>query len=337
MQKQTLTFEFKGTATEYFKIWMVNTLLTLLTIGFYSPWAKVRSKRYFYSNTFLENSSFDYLADPVKIFKGRLLVLAIFILYSITGIIPVIQGVMTLLLLPIIPWIVIRSLKFNFINSAYRNIRFNFKGEYATACWVYLALPFFVAISLGLAYPYFARERKKFIIDNSHYGTSPFEMSAGIGQFYKIFIMPVLVIIGILLMLSTLFYANIPLINGNISEMAQIILMLALYPLLLIGLAYIYTATTNLVFNHTRLNQCQLGCHLKTAPLCWIYFSNMLAIIVSLGLLIPWAKIRLARYKISCLSLETESALDMFVADEYEKADAIGEEAGDLLDLDIGL
>ena len=336
MQKQTLVFEFKGTATEYFKIWMVNTLLTLLTIGFYSPWAKVRTKRYFYSNTFLENSSFDYLADPVKILKGRLLVLAIFILYSIAGIFPVLQGVMTLLLLPIIPWIVIRSLKFNFINSAYRNIRFNFKGEYATACWIYLALPFFVAISVGLAYPYFARERKKFIIDNSRYGTSAFEMSASIGQFYKIFVLPFLVTLGILLSLSAVSYANMSLIN-NIPEMGQVILLLALYPLLLIALAYIYTATTNLVFNHTRLNQCQLSCHLKTAPLCWIYFSNMLAIIASLGLLIPWAKIRLARYKISCLSLETESVLDMFVADEYEKADAIGEEAGDLLDLDIGL
>lgn len=40
--------EFTGTAGEYFGIWIVNILLTIVTVGFYSAWAKVRRKRYFY-------------------------------------------------------------------------------------------------------------------------------------------------------------------------------------------------------------------------------------------------------------------------------------------------
>ena len=44
-------FEFTGSGSEYFKIWIVNVLLTIVTLGIYSAWAKVRRLRYFYNNT----------------------------------------------------------------------------------------------------------------------------------------------------------------------------------------------------------------------------------------------------------------------------------------------
>lgn len=46
-----LALEFHGTAREYFRIWIVNLCLTLLTFGIFSAWAKVRKKRYSYSHT----------------------------------------------------------------------------------------------------------------------------------------------------------------------------------------------------------------------------------------------------------------------------------------------
>ncbi|RYZ95608.1 MAG: DUF898 family protein, partial [Proteobacteria bacterium] len=33
------TLEFRGQAGEFFRIWIVNTLLTILTLGIYSAWA----------------------------------------------------------------------------------------------------------------------------------------------------------------------------------------------------------------------------------------------------------------------------------------------------------
>ena len=39
-------FIFHGNTREYFRIWIVNTLLTLLSFGVYSAWAKVRKRRY---------------------------------------------------------------------------------------------------------------------------------------------------------------------------------------------------------------------------------------------------------------------------------------------------
>src|SRR5258707_6333866 len=42
---------FTGRAGEYFRIWIVNICLSIVTLGIYSAWAKVRRKRYFYGNT----------------------------------------------------------------------------------------------------------------------------------------------------------------------------------------------------------------------------------------------------------------------------------------------
>ncbi len=45
-----LPLEFHASAREYFRIWIVNLCLTLLTFGIFSAWAKVRKKRFAYSS-----------------------------------------------------------------------------------------------------------------------------------------------------------------------------------------------------------------------------------------------------------------------------------------------
>src|ERR1700759_3419915 len=76
---------FEGSAGEYFKIWIVNLVLTIITLGIFSAWAKVRSKRYFLGNTYLGEHSFDYHGSPKRILLGRLIALALLFGYSLTA------------------------------------------------------------------------------------------------------------------------------------------------------------------------------------------------------------------------------------------------------------
>ncbi len=333
MEKNTQPFEFHGKAGEFFKIWIVNLMLSIVTLGIYSAWAKVRTRKYFYSNTLLMNTPFDYLADPIKILKGRLFAFALILVYTFAAVIsPTLQAFMLLLFIPLLPWIIIKALKFNLYNSAYRNIRFHFNADYLKALWVFIGLPILIAFSVGLAYPYFVRERKNFLLDNSAYGTSKFKFSATTHQFYSVYIkaFAVLVIIAavffVLQSSIPIFFVGMPILS-----------VLLIYPIFMILYGYLYTTVTNLAINHTQLADYQFESHLITSKICWLYFSSMLAIIFSLGLLIPWAMIRIAKYRISCLSLITDSNPESFIAAEAEKSDAIGEEIGDLLDIDIGL
>ena len=104
---RTAPFEFTGHGGEYFRIWIVNLLLTLLTLGIYSAWATVRKRRYFHGNTRLEGAEFEYLATPWMILKGRLIAVAVLILYFGLGqISPAAAGVVALVCLLAMPWIV---------------------------------------------------------------------------------------------------------------------------------------------------------------------------------------------------------------------------------------
>jgi uncharacterized membrane protein YjgN (DUF898 family) len=72
-------------------------------------------------------------------------------------------------------------------------------------------------------------------------------------------------------------------------------------------------------------------------PLLRIYVVNTLLIVLTLGLFLPWAQVRLARYRLESLSLEVHGGLDAFVADQQSQVAAAGEELGEVFDVDLGL
>src|SRR5260221_8895074 len=78
-------FQFTGKAREYFGIWIVNLFLTIVSLGIYSAWAKVRKKRYFYGNTWVAGANFDYHGNPVAILKGRIVAFGAFAAYTLAG------------------------------------------------------------------------------------------------------------------------------------------------------------------------------------------------------------------------------------------------------------
>ena len=82
---QTLPFRFHGKSGEYFRIWIVNLILSILTLGIYSAWAKVRTNRYFYGNTRLAGSGFEYHAKPITILKSRLIAVGLLLIYVFIG------------------------------------------------------------------------------------------------------------------------------------------------------------------------------------------------------------------------------------------------------------
>lgn len=143
---------FHGKGGEYFAIWLVNLLLTVITLGIYSAWATVRRRRYFYGNTELNGDRFDYHAQPMQILKGRLLVVAGVVVFYILLFLQPLLGVLALLaFLALIPWIIIRSWRYNAIMSSYRGVRFNYQCQVGRAYWALLFCPILLVIGLYAA------------------------------------------------------------------------------------------------------------------------------------------------------------------------------------------
>jgi uncharacterized membrane protein YjgN (DUF898 family) len=185
-------------------------LLSILTLGIYSAWAKVRKKRYFYGNTLLGGYAFDYLAPPTQILKGRLIVVALFVLSTVAvEFFWWVDQIMLLVVLPLItPWAVVRALRFAARYSSHRNIRFDFRGKMREAFWVYLLLPLGALFTLGLLLPYAAWREKRFRLGYSAYGQTPFAFSGSLREFYRAHGRGVLLALPFLLAGSGLAYAS---------------------------------------------------------------------------------------------------------------------------------
>ena len=149
--RETHGFSFSGSGREYFGIWIVNLLLSIVTIGIYTAWAKVRRLRYFYGNTWLDGHNFEYHAKPIQILIGRIVVVVVLVIFNIlASISPILSLILIVPYLVGIPWLINKALSFNARVTSYRNVHFNFEGSYGRAFWVFVALPFIIPIVFGV-------------------------------------------------------------------------------------------------------------------------------------------------------------------------------------------
>jgi uncharacterized membrane protein YjgN (DUF898 family) len=324
--EKNIAFRFTGTGGQYFKIWIVNILLSVLTLGIYSAWAKVRRKQYFYGNTHLSDASFQYLADPVKILKGRLIVFLFFIAYSASNqFFPIISLAFIVVLLVFLPWLVVRSLAFNAHNSALRNIRFNFSGTVMDAAKAFVFWPLLMPFTLGLIGPYVYYRQKKFVVENCGYGKTQFHFKAAARDYYLIFLKFILPLI--------LFIA-LAVIVGFLFAPLSILVIAVLY---LYAFAYFTVRSSNLLYNSAGLSSHGFCATMAIKQYALIVFTNTLATVLTLGVFHPFAQVRAYRYKIEQLALLPSGDLDRFIAEEQEQVSAFGDEMSDFMDFDFGL
>ncbi|EJV9313864.1 TPA: YjgN family protein [Vibrio vulnificus] len=126
----TNSIQFKGQGGEFFGIWIVNILLSVITLGIYSAWAKVRTKRYFYGNTFIAGDNFEYHAQPMQLLKGRLVALALVVIWVVANsFFPLASLVLLALFYVALPWLLWSNARFDSAMTSYRNVHFAFNGS----------------------------------------------------------------------------------------------------------------------------------------------------------------------------------------------------------------
>lgn len=129
-QGQELAVRFVGSGSEYFRIWIVNLLLTMLTLGLYYPFAKVRRLRYFYGATEVGGQPLAFHADPWKMLRGYLLVAVLLGVYSVAGRFSPVAGLVAFVIVALLwPALWHSSLRFRMANTDWRGLRLRFVGQ----------------------------------------------------------------------------------------------------------------------------------------------------------------------------------------------------------------
>jgi uncharacterized membrane protein YjgN (DUF898 family) len=456
-QQKHTPIVFQGKTSEYFGIWIVNLLLSIVTLGIYSAWAKVRRKKYFYNNTLIENVGFDYHAKPISILKGRIIAVVFFAGYGMSASIhPFLPAVFLLIFFLALPWLVVRGSIFNARNTSHRGLRFDFIGTLGQAAKVFIGLPMLMLPTLGLIFPYVAHQKSQFLVNNHRFGLSQFDMQPVVKKYYKIYLILFIIpfaIIGILAAIAIPAYqsyvnkakaaqhselaipagvaafatvsqtpkmilaaneapaeaptvervytdekppaeapaemaepalpieqmvedtvqnaeemsaeaqmesevANEAAVEKTLDEMmkekqeadkekmlemiknpSMLLAMIAgflVYILIIFAFAgYIQARISNLIWNNTTLDKLSFSSSLRARDFIWLYFSNIVAIMLTFGLATPWAQIRMAKYRASKLQIVGDVDFDQFVGDKKAEVKATGEEIAEMFDVDL--
>lgn len=129
-----LAVAFTGSGWEYFRIWGVNLVLTLLTLGLYYPWARVRKLRYIYANTTVDGDALTYHATGWQLFKGMVVAGLIFGAVNLmAAVVPALAIVSGLAFWLLLPWFWSSAMRFRLRQSSWRGVRFGFRGSLAGA------------------------------------------------------------------------------------------------------------------------------------------------------------------------------------------------------------
>lgn len=330
--------KFTASAWGYTKLWYVNIFLTIITLGIYGPWAKVRNNQYIYGHSSIEGHSLRYLADPKRILQGRILALGvILILWALGVMFPPAAIVLPILLFVASPWLIVQGIRFTLRNTAYRNVRFDFKGSAWDAFVHFILLPVAAAFTLYLLMPWVFRQIHLFIYRNVEFGGHKVNLETKTGTYYSAAIMTVLVS---LLLFGVVFGVVGALSNGGGLKDPGFIIPLVIGFMVVGAIAnamFIATIRNHIVNNLEIDRVATFSSDLTVSGYTWLIITNTLLILVTLGLAFPATHVRKLAYLSQHTNANLQPGIDHLANTVASNTSAFGEEAAGILDTDLSI
>lgn len=367
---QTLPIRFTGSGSEYFRIWIVNLLLILVTFTLYWPFARARRIAYFQNNTLVGDDPLGFHANPWKMFRGYLLVAGLGLAYAIASeTAPEVAGVIMLVFALLWPALWRASLQFRLRNTSWRGVRLAFEGDLKGAYLAYAPLllpllPLLGLLAMGASLPEgekpspeagrtlmlwmfatvalfvtvmpwcFAR-LKRYQHGGYRFAGERTELRAGSRAFYGLgFRAYGVVLVAFIALLLT----GMALRNTLGAPFVILLVMLAYLVVPLLMVPFVTARLQNLVWANTRSRNTRFRSELRFGTLARVNALNWVLIIVTLGLYWPFAQVRLTRVRLEAMALQVKGSVNDWLANAQQRdVGPLGDAAGDFFGIDLGL
>ena len=350
----SLDFQFTGSGAEYFRIWIVNLLLTVATAGIYSAWAKTRRLQYFYRNTHLAGASFDFAGNPKAILRGRIVALLLLGAWHYAFGLSLAAGIATAaLLLASLPFLMRSALRFRLANTVYRGLPFGFDGRVRDAYLAYLppvllfllpgaAFAFIkgnqaliaAAALLYLCWPLMHGAMRCFQHRNLRYGDQRVEFSADVLELAGPYLLTILIAVGLAFFISLVMALKSH--TGGTMLGTLVVAGIFAYVLVLVVTPYTSVRINNLAWSSTSFPGVAISCRMRVRSYVWLQVGNVVLTLLTLGLYRPFAVVRMWRYRLSRLTISAPDGFDAACMQAVRPpATAAGDGAADFLGPDI--
>ena len=299
----THRFSFHGKGGELFGQFLVNWLLTVITLGIYAPWAQASLKRYYYRNTEFAGHSFAFHGTGGEMFLGFIKAVLVLLGIGVTTGLLVMATNMTvgviggyLMLIGLIPFAVVGSLQYTCSRSSWRNVRFGYYGTVGGMASTYFSGLLLTIVTIGIYYPWFLTSLQREIAGNARFGRNvEFEYQGTGGELLK------KILVGYLLTVVTL------------------------------GV-YVFWMVADLVNYHneqTHIHQQGRSARFRSTftggGLFKLFLVDILLFVVTLGIATPWIVARNLSHSADNLFIDGNLDLDAIEANDVAYATATGE------------
>ncbi len=308
-------FSFTGKGIDLFKIYIVNWLLTIITLGMYYPWAKTALLKYNYQHTFFDGSPFEFHGTGMEIFKGFIkVVLYAIVVYAILFSVQL-SGNQSLILfslfaiyiitLALIPFAIHGSLRYRSSRSSWRGIHFGYRGELKAFVKLYLTGLFFTLITFGIYGAWFVNDLRKYAIGNMRFGNIKFEYTGEGTQYFWL----------------------------NFKGYILTILTVGIYGFWWLMQNFNYFVEN--VYAEQNGKSLPIRSTAKGSDFLVLSLVNMLLLVFTLGLALPWVIVRTMNFYTSNIWVQGDFDGNSLLQTEENYKDATGEDMADYLDLNL--
>ena len=317
MEPTTAKLRYHGTGGSLFGLMFVNTLLSIITLGFYSAWARNRVRQFHWSHTELDGDRFAYHGTGGELFVGYLK--AWFIIAAVTL---VFGGLDTLFggesgnvwailslglafyaaLFVLIAYAVNSARRYRLSRSSWRGIRFSFHGDGDEFLGLMTRGTLLSIITLGFYNPRFQNQRREFFVKNVRFGSEPFMYDGDYRPLFPKYIK------ALLLTIPTL------------------------------GFSWVWYSAfkTRHFWNHTYMRGARFQSTVTGGALFGLHVTNLLLVLFTFGLAAPWAIARM--HSFWCDNLSLVGTVDWAsIRQRAQRAQLIGEGLAEGLDVDVGI
>jgi uncharacterized membrane protein YjgN (DUF898 family) len=346
---------FHGSGGSLFGIHIINIFLTLLTLGIYYFWGKVRVRNYLLSESEFVGDRFAYHGTGKELLIGFLKAVLIFgglsALFRVAPLLPggmavkAIAGVIAYAaLLVFISIAMVSARRYRLSRTSWRGIRFSFRGKILDFVKLYIGGTLLSMITLGIYYPVFKTRRYAFMASESYFGNQKFSFDGKGKDVYKIYFQAFLFFllcgIGLTFLLRFLAIYIFGLASQWFSPNGQKILMVSVMIMtvlitLIFPWSFLVTEQKRYFWNHTSFASARFESTMTFGPFLLLKLGNFFLLVFSLGLAWPLATVRNVRFAFKYLSMEGPLNFEA-IQQEAQAASPTGDALDSFLGLDTG-
>lgn len=312
---QTQRLSFHGAGGSLLGIHVVNVLLTIVTLGVYYFWAKVRVRNYLLSQTEFAGDRFAYHGTGRELFFGFLkavLLIGIPFFLLRVGIDLIARGPVAqaaggffsyVAILTFLGFATIGARRYRLSRTSWRNVRFSFRGRLLEFLKLFVGGSLLTTITVGLYYPFFDTRRHGFLVSHSYFGSEKFSFDG----------------------------------RGRDLFVAFLLAVLLFAPTLGLCWFWFLARKQRYFWEHTSFGASRFKYGVTGWRLLVLNLENVLLLVLTLGIGWPWVVVRNARF--ACTYLTLEGLLDpASIQQEAQAVSTTGEGLAGILDagFDIG-